>query len=104
MLDFLFGCVLLRGAVSDAVKILNIGMKAEIPFGNYYAKEQFFYVELSERNASRLLREADGAAIELQVVRRRGLPQLWRRYGTRIGVLAGGILSAMLLFLSSRIV
>ena len=104
MLNFLFGRVLMRGAAADAVKILNIGMKKEIPFKNYYTKEQFFYVELSERSASRLLREADGAAIALQIVKRRGFPQLCRRYGRRVGLLTGGILSVMLLFLSSRVV
>lgn len=104
MIGFFCGRVRLRGGQRFAVKLLNLCMRFEIPYGSYRVCDGFFFIDMTERSAVRLIRLADDEGIVLEVVSRDGLPQLWRQYGRRFGLAVGAVLCCLLLFLSSRVV
>ncbi len=101
-----FLCGLCRYSVdmADAARLLDLLKSRSISaysmkFGE---SELFFSVSLVARR--RLLRECQGAELEVRLVSEQGFPALLKRYRRRVGIALGVLLSAAIIALSGTVI
>ena len=104
MMGFLFGRVRVSGEGRFTAKLLNLLMTYGISYESLSLRGGQIQFQVSERAFRRLAKLCDAEGICLTVEERNGLPQMVRRYGKRIGLLAGILLAAVVLFWGSRVV
>ena len=104
MMRFWEGRMTLKGKQCNATAVLNLLLQHSIPYLTFGNCGECFSLTMTYRAAHRLLCLCEAEGVELDVVSGIGLPDLWRRYGKRVGLAIGSLLAVLLLFLSSRIV
>jgi len=104
MIGFFEGRVTLSGDSRHATAVLNLLLQHAVPYISLREDGACFYIRMPYQAARRLLCLCAAEQIDLEVISCRGLPDLWTRYGKRVGIVFGGFLAALLLFLSSRVV
>ena len=103
-MKFFFGRVCVSGEARCATALLNLLMTYGISYEGLSLREGRVWLWMSERAFRRLAELCDSEGICLTVEKRRGLPQLARRYGKRIGLLVGALMAIVILFWGSRVV
>ena len=93
MMGFIFGRVRVSGEGQFTAKLLNLLMTNGISYDALSLRGGQIQFQVSERAFKRLARLCDAAGICLTVEERKGLPQLARRYGKRIGISVGVLLA-----------
>ena len=103
-MGFIFGRVRVSGEGQFTAKLLNLLMTNGISYDALSLRGGQIQFQVSERAFKRLARLCDAEGICLTVEERKGLPQLARRYGKRIGISVGVLLATVILFWGSRVV
>ena len=101
---FVLGRVRLCGEEADAARLLNLLMELGIPYREFLLGEGQVRFSVSEIDVRRLLSAGKEKGISLLVDGRSGLFHWLGCYGKRIGLIFGGLLAALIIFLGSRVV
>ena len=100
LLDFFWGNCAFSTLKKNAAKLVNLCMKNEIEYKNPTFDGDRFVFECNIKSAKKLESACDKRAIELVSIRRRGLPELIRKYKARAGLPVGAIIAFILVVFS----
>ncbi len=88
----------------DAAKIFNLCQKESIPYSKTAWDGECFVMCCTGRSVSRLLAVCRAQKIPLEVRKRSGIPEMFRRYKNRIGLFVGLFLSAAIFVMSRGVI
>lgn len=104
LFGFFAGETVFEASGKDAARIFNLCMKEKIAYGRTTWNGECFRLTAVGRSASRLLLLCEKEGIALRVCGRGGIPWLWSRYRSRLGLLIGFLTVAFLFFLSRGVI
>lgn len=104
LIYFFCGGCRLCAAPYEAEKILNICLHYRFVYRNMKRSKDFFTLECSMYTANMLCSVCEKYGIAIKVIEKYGLPDVFIRYRKRIGILAGFIISAVLIIWSEQFV
>lgn len=97
----LFGHLLLRIEGAEALNAINRLNKEEIPFWGLKKDDGALFIKCSVFSAKKVFRTLNDCNVKYRTEEEKGLPFLFNRYRKRVGLLAGVVLSLVLIYASS---
>lgn len=89
LLYLTLGYVDIRIPAETLKNLLNLSNRAGVPLLGLYTEKDTAVIRVYMRDEKKLLTQLQNCAIHYEVLRRRGLPAVWKRYRHRVGILVG---------------
>ena len=104
LFDFVFGKCVVITPRKNAAKLLNICMKSETEYWSPRFDGENFSIECHAHTFDKIKTVCAKRGLEITLASRGGLPHIISEYKTRIGILVGTLLSAVLVVCSLNVV